>query len=364
LHAVAAEYERRAKGYREAMNMEAPGRWEAGGEEPESEDSDVVSDPEAVPENEEFQTLQTVREIQAAHKVADVAARDQSVEALTFVWRRWRKQVGFAASATVMYFPRTDASKSKTSEPKGESGTEGESETEEDHVLERVNFKKARKQRHYPEVTPTPAQRQLFADTRIHLIRRLKFQGPSPALAEGDRVVALAGKHNGTNGYIVHLGGIWDKALGTRVLWAKVVPPGPDGAYKVKTNAEATYIRVGQLRRSILDLPYTFQRNDRVRVLGEMWNGVYGRVVEINGALLTIAIPRDVAVLGTSISAIGQETITVPMRFVTRDWHLSDSVRVRWGGYTGRRGFIVHMASGVLTIFDVRVFPFSFCVRD
>jgi hypothetical protein len=95
-----------------------------------------------------------------------------------------------------------------------------------------------------------------------------------------------------------------------------------------------------------------------------MWNGVYGRVVEINGALLTIAIPRDVAVLGTSISAIGQETITVPMRFVTRDWHLGDSVRVRWGGYTGRRGFIVHMASGVLTIFDVRVFPFSFCVRD
>jgi ribosomal protein L24 len=360
LHAVAAEYERRAKGYRKAMDIEASDQWEAGREESESEGSDTVSDPEAVPENE-FKTLQTVREIQAAHKVADVAARDQPVEGLSFVWHRWRKQVGFAASATVMYFPRTDESKSKMSKLKGESGMEeesgtaGESETEEDHVLERVNFKKARKQRHYPEVTPTPVQRQLFAGTSIPLIRRLKFQGPSPALAEGDRVVALAGRHSGTNGYIVHLREIWDKALGARVLWAKVVPPGADGAYEVKTKAEATYIRVRQLRRSILDLPYTFQRNDRVRVLGEMYQGVCGRVVEINGALLTIAIPRDVT---------GQETIAVPMRFVTRDWHLGDSVRVRWGGYTGRRGFIVHMASGVLTIFDVRVFPFSFCVRD
>ncbi|KAJ7339167.1 hypothetical protein DFH08DRAFT_964202 [Mycena albidolilacea] len=248
-------------GYREAMDMEAPGRWEAGGEEPESEDSDVVSDPEAVPENEEFKTLQTVQDIQAAHKVTDVAARDQSVEGLTF----------------------DGHIKVENERAEGGIGNGG------DHVLERVNFSKACKQRHYPEVTPTPAQRQLFADTSIYLIRRLKFQGLSPALVEGDRVVALAGRHSGTNSYIVHLQGIWYKALGTHFLWAK--------------------------------------RNDRVRILGEMWKGVYGRVVEVNSTLPTITIPRDVAVLGESISAIGQETITVPMRFVTRDWHLGDSVR-------------------------------------
>jgi hypothetical protein len=304
-----------------------------------------VTEPDSEPEYvEEAKAVKTVKEARAVHEAADAAARDKYVEGLSFVWMRRRKQVGFVVEPNKVYVavrPETSKSKKKTGKSKKDTGR--------NDVVEMMNRKNPMKRKSYPEVTPTPAQRQPFARAGPPIMKRIKFQGPSPALAEGDRVVALAGRHSGTHGYIVHLRDIWDETLGTRVPWVKVVPPCPDDAYEVKTNTEATYIRVGQLRRSIVDLPYTFKHNDRVRVvLGEKCKGVCGRVVDINGAVLTIAIPRDVAVLGATISDIGQQTIVVPMRLVTRDWHLGDSVRVRWGGYAGRRGVIVGMASGVL----------------
>ncbi len=340
LHAIAADYEKRAKGYRQAMDLEAPGQSEPGGKESAGEDSDVVTEPES--ENEDGKNLNSVREVRVAHKTADA---NNPVDGLSFVWMSTKKLVAFAVDSKTLYVPSKN--------------TSGQNE------VKTVHRKNPMKRKHYPEVTPTPAQRQPFARADLQVMNIIPFQGPSPALAEGERVVALAGKHSSTNGYILHLREIWDKTLGKRVPWARVVPPGPDGAYKVQTQPGGKDIRVGQLRRSILDLPYTFKRNDRVRVVsGDLCKGACGRVVDIDGPFLTIAIPPDVAVLGASTSASGLQTITIPMKLVRRDWLLGDSVRVRWGGHIGRRGVIVRMAWGLLTIFDVRSLHFFFGLED
>lgn len=227
----------------------------------------------------------------------------------------------------------------------------------------RKSYRPPMKRKKYPAVNPTPEQRLPFASSIHRPLLYCEFQDPSPALMPGDRVYTENGPHETLNGYILQLRDVWDKKRQPKqlVTWAKVVAAGPMGRYTIRTASDGVWVELAHLVRHGLDFPYQFLRNDRVRVVAGIFKGAEGRVVDITGALLTIALPRDVAIgpYGLGVAVIGSMgTITVEMNFVSRLWHLGDSVRVRWpphSGHIGRRGVIVRMAYGVLSIFDVRV---------
>ncbi|KAJ7857949.1 hypothetical protein B0H14DRAFT_2578120 [Mycena olivaceomarginata] len=324
--------------------IEASDQWEAGREESESEGSDTVSDPEAVPENESSKLFRPYERSRQPTK----SPTSLRIEFCLAPLEKAGQVCGIGN--------RHVLSKDGHVKVENEIGTEAESGTEGNRkrrgtMFGEVNFRKACKQKHYPKVTPTPAQHQLFADTSIHLIRHLKFQGPSPALAEGDRVVALAGRHSGPR----H----------ARPVGVKVVPPGPDGAYKVKTDpeAKAKVVPPG-------DGAYKVKTDAEPRISGSATQALDPRspvhfpaqrpcpgswvkcTREYAGVWSRSTARCSPSPFLAMLPVLVKKTITVPMRFVTRDWHLGDSVRVRWGGYTGRRGLLCIWRRGVLTIFD------------
>lgn len=57
----------------------------------------------------------------------------------------------------------------------------------------------------YPSVIPSVDELALYADTRLPRLLELACDVPSPALAEGDRVVVVAGEQKGSSGFIAVL---------------------------------------------------------------------------------------------------------------------------------------------------------------
>ncbi|KAF8194482.1 hypothetical protein K438DRAFT_1969095 [Mycena galopus ATCC 62051] len=205
----------------------------------------------------------------------------------------------------------------------------------------------------YPRLDPTPEQLLLFVGSRHPDLLTLPFHGLSPALAKGDRVVVVAGEHKGLNGFIFALAERWDKKEEQNVQYAKLVPPGPGGVYQTRKhlhtgndsghdNSGGACVELAHLKRSTLDICYTFRINDRVRVVsGILYKGVIGWVTAVANDSLTISIPQDCDVVGPTTAHFNDQSFTISIEHITREWHLGDSVRVRYGEYKDSVGVIV-----------------------
>ncbi|KAF8160515.1 hypothetical protein K438DRAFT_1776353 [Mycena galopus ATCC 62051] len=225
---------------------------------------------------------------------------------------------------------------------------------------QRSAFPKSR----YPRLDPTPEQLLLFVGSCHPDLLTLPFHGLSPALAEGDRVVMVAGEHKGLNGFIFALAERWDKKEEQNVQYAKLVTPGLGGVYQTRKhlhtgndgghdNSGRACVELAHLKRSALDICYTFRINDRVRVVsGILYKGVIGGVTAVANDSLTISIPKDCDVVGRTTAHFDDQSFTISIEHVTREWHLGDSVRVRCGEYKDSVGVIVGApTAGVLQIF-------------
>ncbi|KAJ7312628.1 hypothetical protein DFH08DRAFT_822066 [Mycena albidolilacea] len=220
------------------------------------------------------------------------------------------------------------------------------------------------KRKDFPRVAPTPDQLVPFAASQHDTLLALRFEGPCPALAEGDRVVVVAGEHKGMNGFIAVLREMWNEEKRQRIEYAKVVLPGHDGAYQIKKVDKGAHVELAHLKRAGLNFGYKFLVNDRVRVVsGILYKGATGRVMDVANDRLTISIPNDFDVVGpTTASAVSPhiKLFTIEIGHVSRVWYLGDSVRVRWDEHKGRTGVIVASnVGGILEIFDVCTFLLS-----
>jgi hypothetical protein len=103
-------------------------------------------------------------------------------------------------------------------------------------------------------------------------------------------------------------------------------------------------------------------------VSGALYVGAIGRVEEVEGDFLTVAIPKDWEVVGAtwpSPTSDATKLFIISIVHVTRQWAIGDSVRVTRGQYEGQVGVILELHnSGYLELLDVRVsralgyFPF------
>ncbi|KAJ7820785.1 hypothetical protein B0H14DRAFT_2599765 [Mycena olivaceomarginata] len=213
------------------------------------------------------------------------------------------------------------------------------------------------KRKDFPRVTPTPNQLVSFAASQHSALLALTFEGPCPALAEGDRVVVVAGEHKEMNGFIAVLRELWNGEKHRKIEYAKVVLPGDGGAYHIKKQDKGAHVELTHLKRAGLDFGYKFLVNDRVRVVsGILYKGATGRVMDVANDRLTISIPNDFDVVGpTTASAVSPhiKLFTIEIGHVSRVWYLGDLVRVRWDEHKGRTGVIVASnVGGILEIFD------------
>jgi hypothetical protein len=120
------------------------------------------------------------------------------------------------------------------------------------------------KRKDFPRVTPTPNQLVSFAASQHSALLALTFEGPCPALAEGDRVVVVAGEHKEMNGFIAVLRELWNGEKHRKIEYAKVVLPGDGGAYHIKKQDKGAHVELTHLKRAGLDFGYKFMVNDRV----------------------------------------------------------------------------------------------------
>jgi hypothetical protein len=85
---------------------------------------------------------------------------------------------------------------------------------------------------------------------------------------------------------------------------AQVVPPTPDPYAKAaapKKPDSPFEVSLAQLKHHSLDLYYHFWIHDRVHVVsGVLYVGTIGRVEEVKGDFLTVAVPKDRAVVGAT----------------------------------------------------------------
>lgn len=264
------------------------------------------------------------------------------------------------------------------------------------------------KQKVFPSVIPTFDELELYANARHPRLLALECTTPSPALAEGDRVLVVAGEHKGFSGFIGVLG------ERRRVKYAKLVLAWiysaeydslrleeekleqqrweemrvrlkEDYARRKMTKSkkeiekemqtemenerqkrkekktESIYVELVHLKRHGLDLFYRFRVHDRVCVVsGALYVGVIGHVAHIQGDILTIILPSDCVIVGPttpSDSSNGRKTFQIHIGHVTRVWYPGDSVQVRRGEHKDRVGVIVALCmGGVLDLFDVSIF--------
>ncbi|KAJ7769783.1 hypothetical protein B0H14DRAFT_2632674 [Mycena olivaceomarginata] len=204
------------------------------------------------------------------------------------------------------------------------------------------------KKRQYPRAYPSRDQLLPFVGSLHPDLLALTYDGPSPALVPGDRVVVVAGEHQGVNGFIAALISRRDSESHEVVQYAKVIPPGPNGVYpgpnrvydKVERDKkkpeknkkqDGIYTDVVHLKCSGLDLCFVFK-------IGILYSGVTGRVERVeDGGSLVISISRDTEVVGSTTISPGLEDrkiFTISIEHVTRIWELGDFVRVtsRAGG--------------------------------
>jgi ribosomal protein L24 len=219
------------------------------------------------------------------------------------------------------------------------------------------------KKRQYPRAYPSRDQLLPFVGSLHPDLLALTYDGPSPALVPGDKVVVVAGEHQGVNGFIAALISRRDSETHEVVQYAKVIPPGPNGVYpgpnrvydKVERDKkkpeknkkqDGIYADVVHLKRSGLDLCFVFKIGDRARVVGGiLYSGVTGRVERVeDGGSLVISISRDTEVVGSTTISPGLEDrkiFTISIEHVTRIWELGDFMQVTCGDHKNATGFIV-----------------------
>ncbi|KAJ7816308.1 hypothetical protein B0H14DRAFT_2602790 [Mycena olivaceomarginata] len=130
------------------------------------------------------------------------------------------------------------------------------------------------------------------------------------------------------------------------VAMAQVLPPAPKPYPKGKgpiapvKPPKPFEVGLAQLKRHALDLYYHFRIHDRVRVVsGALYVGAIGRVEEVEGDFLTVAIPKDWEVAGAtwpSPTSDVTKLFIISIVHVTRQWAIGDSVRVTRGQYEGQ----------------------------
>ncbi|KAJ7820143.1 hypothetical protein B0H13DRAFT_2378001 [Mycena leptocephala] len=196
-----------------------------------------------------------------------------------------------------------------------------------------------------------------LSETTIILpFKKFVFGGHCPALAEGDRVVVVAGPHQGETGFIVMLREV--PVDHQRVKYAKIVKV-YNGVDIVKKGDTSLYIRVAHLERHGLDVPCAMVVQDRVRVVsGALFRGATGHVIDNCEGYLTVAADRDLELTGaTAQSEISDRKVfQISIRYVNRDFRRGDLVRVRTGKHEGRVGLIVAtFTGGSIEVFDFQV---------
>ncbi|KAJ7791176.1 hypothetical protein B0H14DRAFT_3500819 [Mycena olivaceomarginata] len=184
---------------------------------------------------------------------------------------------------------------------------------------------------------------------RLSGLSRVVLAKPSPALDAGDRVVVTTGDRKDSTGIITCVADI--RIAGKRVAMAQVLPPAPKPYPKGKgpiapvKPPKPFEVGLAQLKRHALDLYYHFRIHDRVRVVsGALYVGAIGRVEEVEGDFLTVAIPKDWEVAGAtwpSPTSDVTKLFIISIVHVTRQWAIGDSVRVTRGQYEGQAGVIL-----------------------
>ncbi|KAJ7627710.1 hypothetical protein DFH06DRAFT_1338877 [Mycena polygramma] len=216
-----------------------------------------------------------------------------------------------------------------------------------DNKFKTIKFTSPIQCRTYPRVLPTGDQRSPFADSRLSALQKIVFDAPSPALAEGDRVVVVRGEQDGNVGYISAMRDILVK--GRRMEYAKFVPH-YDGTARVKKDDAGVYVRVGGLKRHGLDVCYDLRIHDRVKVVhGLLYWGATGCVENIEQDIVTVAVPTDYPVVGATFPSKwtdGRQSFTVNIGYLRRDIQLGDIVQVRRAEHQGRCGFVVALFRG------------------
>ncbi|KAJ7878546.1 hypothetical protein B0H14DRAFT_2567231 [Mycena olivaceomarginata] len=186
---------------------------------------------------------------------------------------------------------------------------------------------------------PTFAHIALFVGSPLSGLEQHTLAKPSPALDAGDRVVVVTGESQGSVGTI--------EQPNERVSMARVITP----------DNKTIDVGLAQLKRHGLDLYYNFRIHDRVRVVsGGLYVGATGRVEQIDGCFLTIAVPNNSEVVGATLPSTmsnGNKIFIISIVHVTRQWAIGDSVRITRGEHENRRGVIFHLhQDGFLQLYD------------
>ncbi|KAJ7305672.1 hypothetical protein DFH08DRAFT_824973 [Mycena albidolilacea] len=224
------------------------------------------------------------------------------------------------------------------------------------------------KKHQYPRAYPSHNQLLPFVGSLHPDLLALTYDGLSPALVPGDRIVVVAGEHQGVNGFIAALISRRDSETHEVVQYAKVIPPGPNGVYpgpnrvydqverdtkkpKKSKKQDGIYAYVVHLKRSGMDLCFVFKISDRARVVGGiLYSGVTGRVECVeDGGSLVISISHNTEVVGSTTISPGLEDrkiFTISIEHVTRIWELGDFMRVTCGDHKNATGFIVSARGG------------------
>ncbi|KAJ7896178.1 hypothetical protein B0H13DRAFT_1885261 [Mycena leptocephala] len=164
--------------------------------------------------------------------------------------------------------------------------------------------------KNFTPVQPTPDQLAAFLADDHPALQKLRFRGPCPALAEGDRVVVVHGPHQGETGFIVVL----------------------------------------------REVPVSSQHVKYTKILKD-YNGL--DILKKGDAsfqgFLTVAASSNSEIIGaTTTSEISdRQVFQISIRYVNRDFRCGDLVRVRTSKHQGRVGLIVvTFTGGSIEVFD------------
>ncbi|KAJ7337634.1 hypothetical protein DFH08DRAFT_812957 [Mycena albidolilacea] len=156
-------------------------------------------------------------------------------------------------------------------------------------MLEDVNVK-VHTWRWFPRVNPTFADIALFTESPLSGLVQHTLAKPSPALDAGDCVVVVTGESQGSVGTIEHVRDI--QMANEWVSMARVITP----------DNESIDVGLAQFKHHSLDFYYNFRIHDRVRVVsGGLYVGATGRVEQIDGRFLTVAVSNNSEVVDATL---------------------------------------------------------------
>ncbi|KAJ7469925.1 hypothetical protein B0H11DRAFT_1920254 [Mycena galericulata] len=221
------------------------------------------------------------------------------------------------------------------------------------------------------DVNPTEAEISLFAqseasDVEGGLLESALYSGPSCALQEGDRVVVVAGSHQGFVGHIIAVTNEKhrraDRIQTTRVA---AVRRGYHGVGELSRATLAQWIDDGScvtvpiqnIRLHFLSLPRVLAIDDRVVVVGGVGERrASGRVIEITQEY-DVRVEMQVEEEETTPNSPSNRVIQqFPMRHLQRYFRMGDVVKIIRGPHTGSVGFVVAVINaGYISFYPIRV---------